>query len=311
VNIVFFGSPKTARICLERITRAGMDVGLVVTQPDRPSGRGKRLRASEVKLFAQEHGIPLLQSPRIRKDPDALALMQKIRPDLNVVVAYGQIIPAPIIYLPEFNSINLHFSLLPAYRGAAPVQWALMNGEEQTGLTIFELNEKMDEGPILSQQQVPVLPEENARELEDRLAEIGADLLVETIGGIRELVPRPQDHSRASYAPLIKKQDGRLDWNRPSRAVDCHVRAFQPWPSTYTFLAGKRIKILQGKLPESPLRTGGNPGQVHSVTAEGIDVVCGDGRVFRILRLQPENKPAMSAHAFSLGAGLQPGTCLD
>ncbi len=311
MNIAFFGSPQTACTSLERITRTGIDVRLIITQPDRPSGRGKRLRPSEVKLFALEHSIPLLQTPRIRKDPEALELLQKIRPDLNVVVAYGQIIPASIIYLPEFNSINLHFSLLPAYRGAAPVQWALMNGEEETGVTIFELNEKMDEGPILSQRRVPILPGENARELEDRLAETGADLLVETIGGIRNLEFEPQDHSRATHAPLIKKQDGRLDWSRPAPAVDCHVRAFQPWPSTYTFLGSKRIKILRGYVPETPYIPEGKPGQVQSVTAEGIDVLCGDGRVFRVLQLQPENKPAMSAHAFSLGADLHPGTSLD
>lgn len=311
MNIAFFGSPKTARTCLDRIVRAGIDVRLIITQPDRPSGRGKQLRPSEAKLFALEHGIPLLQSPRIRKDPDALELLQDTRPDLNVVVAYGQIIPASIIYLPEFQSINLHFSLLPAYRGAAPVQWALMNGEEETGLTIFELNEKMDEGPILSRLRVPILPGENAHELEDRLSDIGADLLVETIGSIRDLKPQPQDHSRATYAPLIKKQDGRLDWNRPAQAVDRHVRAFHPWPSTYTFLEGRRIKILRGCVPETPGRLEGKPGQVQSVTAAGIDIICGDGRVFRVLQLQPENKPAMSAHAFSLGAGLLPGIRLD
>ncbi len=307
MNIVFFGSPATARISLLKILEAGFDVRLVVTQPDRPAGRGKRLRPSEVKLCAQGHGIPLLQSRRIRKDPAALERLTEARPDLNVVVAYGQIIPASLIYLPQCNSINLHFSLLPAFRGAAPVQWALMRGEEETGITVFELNEKMDEGPILSRQCVAILPQENARELEDRLAGIGADLLVETIVRIRELKPEPQDHSLATYAPLIHKEDGRIDWSLPAAKIDNQVRAFTPWPSTFTYQGSRRLKILRGHVTESEGCPEGMPGRIQGVTPAGVDICCGDGRNYRVQELQPENKPAMSAHSFSLGAHLRPG----
>jgi methionyl-tRNA formyltransferase len=307
VNIAFFGSPSTARIVLESILRSGFNVPLIFTQPDRPAGRGKKTKTSAVKNFALEFNLPLLQPRRIRKDAEALDTLKRVRPDLNVVVAYGQIMPSSVIYLPEFNSVNLHFSLLPKYRGAAPVQWAIKNGADITGVTVFVLDEKMDEGPILSQEQVSIQPGENAQELEERLAHIGADLLVDTIRKIRELNPESQDHSLATYAPLIKKEDGRIDWNQSAAEIDRHVRAFWPWPSTFSFLEMKRIKILKGSVLPDESYPGQKPGRIVAVQTAGIDVCCGDGLIYRIERLQPENKPAMPAHAFSAGARLQPG----
>ncbi len=311
MNIVFFGSPSTARIALESILRSGFKVPLVITQPDRPAGRGKKIKTSAVKNCALEHGIPLLQPRRIRKDAEALESLKRVRPDLNVVVAYGQIMPSSVIYLPEFNSLNLHFSLLPEYRGAAPVQWAIKNGAEITGVTVFVLDEKMDEGPILSQKQVPILPGEDARELEERMAHIGAGLLVETIGKIHELIPKSQDHSRATYAPLIKKDDGRIDWTQSAVDIDRHVRAFCDWPSTFSFLGKKRIKILKGHVISEKNCPGCESGIIVAVQPSGIDVCCGDGIIYRIERLQPENKPAMSAQAFSVGARLQAGSAFQ
>ena len=307
MNIAFFGSPSTARIALESILRSGFNVPLIFTQPDRPAGRGKKTKTSAVKNFALEFNLPLLQPRRIRKDAEALDTLKRVRPDLNVVVAYGQIMPSSVIYLPEFNSVNLHFSLLPKYRGAAPVQWAIKNGADITGVTVFVLDEKMDEGPILSQEQVSIQPGENAQELEERLAHIGADLLVDTIRKIRELNPESQDHSLATYAPLIKKEDGRIDWNQSAAEIDRHVRAFWPWPSTFSFLEMKRIKILKGSVLPDESYPGQKPGRIVAVQTAGIDVCCGDGLIYRIERLQPENKPAMPAHAFSAGARLQPG----
>lgn len=307
MNIAFFGSPSTARIALESILRSGFNVPLVFTQPDRPAGRGKKTKTSAVKNFALEFNLPLLQPRRIRKDAEALDTLKRVKPDLNVVVAYGQIMPSSVIYLPEFNSVNLHFSLLPKYRGAAPVQWAIKNGADITGVTVFVLDEKMDEGPILSQEQVSIQPGENAQELEERLAHIGADLLVDTIRKIRELNPESQDHSLATYAPLIKKEDGRIDWNQSAAEIDRHVRAFCPWPSTFSFLEMKRIKILKGSVLPDESYPGQKPGRIVAVQTAGIDVCCGDGLIYRIERLQPENKPAMPAHAFSAGARLQPG----
>lgn len=301
----------TARLSLERLLEAGHRIPLVFTQPDRPAGRGKKLRASEVALFAREHGIPLLQPRRIRKDPDVQEALAAARPDLNVVVAYGQIIPSSLIYMPEFNSWNLHFSLLPAYRGAAPVQWAVLKGEKQTGVTIFELDEHMDEGPLLAQKTVPIHAGENAHHLEQRLADIGADFMVETVAGIKALKPSPQDHSRATYAPLLKKEDGRILWSRTAEEIECQVRAFVPWPSTFTSWDNRRLKILSGKALDTAAPAGGGPGEVTSVQPHGIDIRCGDGSLFRIQELQPENKPRMNAHAFSLGARIRPGDRLD
>ncbi len=311
MNIVFLGSPETARLCLERILNAGHIVQLAITQPDRPAGRGRRLRPSPVKRFSLERDIPVLQPGRIRRDPEVLKVLETSPPDINVVVAYGQIIPASIIYLPRFNSINLHFSLLPRYRGAAPVQWALLKGEIETGVTIFELNEKMDEGPILTQRPLPILPGENAHQLESRLADLGAELLVETIGRIHTLKAVAQDHDSASYAPLLKKEDGRIDWTGSAENIDRQVRAFQSWPSAFTFLNRQRIKILAGRWLEENRCLSGDPGEIQAAGPEGLDVCCGDGQIYRILKLQPENKPAMPAHSFALGARLNPGQRLN
>ncbi|MGD9347023.1 MAG: methionyl-tRNA formyltransferase [Candidatus Aminicenantes bacterium] len=311
MRVVFFGSPESAIPSLQKIMEDGHKVELIVTQPDRPSGRGKRLTASPVKRIALEKNIPVLQPGRIRKDPAALATLSEIMPDLNAVVAYGQIIPASIIYMPKHNSINLHFSLLPKYRGASPVQWAILNGESTTGLTIFKLNEKMDEGDILTQREIEILPRENAFELEKRLAREGADLLAETIDRIDTLKPMKQDHAQATYAPLIKKEDGLIDWKSEAISIDRKVRAFTPWPSAFTHFRGKRIKILDGKVDKAEPKPPIQPGAVCVSEKEGLHIRCGDGHIYIIERLQPENRKAMSAHAYSLGANIKPGDTFE
>ncbi len=307
MRIVFFGSPESAIPSLQKLLEAGHEIELIITQPDKPSGRGKKLAPSPVKRFALAKNVPVFQPVRIRKDPAALALLSEINPDLNVVVAYGQIIPDTIIYLPKYNSINLHFSLLPKYRGASPVQWAILNGETTTGLTIFELNEKMDEGDILTQREIEILPREKAFELEERLAQEGADLLMNTIHHIQTITPLKQEHGQATYAPLIKKEDGKIDWDCDAISVDRKVRAFTPWPSAFTYFRGKRIKILNGRAelgePVSPIK----PGEIYASMKEGISVICGDGNIYTIDHLQPENRKAMSAHSFSLGTNVKPG----
>jgi methionyl-tRNA formyltransferase len=307
MRIVFFGSPESAIPSLQRILEEGHTVGLIITQPDRPSGRGKKLTASPVKKFALERNIPIFQPQRIRKDPAALDKISEIDPDLNVVVAYGQIIPASIIYFPKYNSINLHFSLLPKYRGASPVQWAILNGERTTGLTIFELNEKMDEGDILTQREISILPKERAFELEERLAKEGADLLVMTIHQMDTLTPFKQDHAKATYAPLIKKEDGLIDWSDEAISVGRKVRAFSPWPSAFTYFRGKRLKILEGRTEKTEPASSVKPGEIYAVEKEGICVGCGDGHIYMINHLQPENRKSMNAHSFSLGANIKPG----
>lgn len=307
MKLVFFGSPETARLSLEKLLTAGHSVELVITQPDRPSGRGKKTAASPVKRFALEKGLPVLQPQRIRKEPEVLAALERIRPDLNVVVAFGQIMPAAIIYAPRLNTINLHFSLLPQYRGASPVQWAILGGDSLTGVTVFELDEKMDEGPILSLQELPLSQQETAQTLEHRLAVAGADLLIATIARIDSIEYKPQDHSQATYAPLIKKEDGKIDWQNSAQQIDRQVRAFFPWPSAFTFFQGKRIKIIKGKAEDAKPRSDGIPGRIEEIRKDGLVTCCGDSRIYRIQELQPENKKAMTAYAFSLGADVHPG----
>ncbi|TET26624.1 MAG: methionyl-tRNA formyltransferase [Candidatus Aminicenantes bacterium] len=306
MKIVFFGSPAIALVSLKRIIEEGHRIELVISQPDKPTGRGKKLIPTPLKRFAQDLNIPVYQPVKIRKDQIALEKIKKINPDLNVVVAYGQIIPSSIIFLPKYNSINVHFSLLPKYRGASPIQWALLNGERKTGVTIFELNERMDEGDILAKEEVDIHPEEGASELEARLAQKGADLLVKTIANISKIKPQKQDHSQATYAPRIKKEDGRIKWEKNAIFIERLVKAYTPWPSAYTFLADRRIKILKGK-KEAFKGQSSSPGEILEVKKRGIEVCCGDASVFLIENLQPENKKPMSAYSFSLGAKIRPG----
>lgn len=307
MKIVFFGSPDSAVYSLKIILEGGHRVELIITQPDKPAGRGKILAFSPVKHFAQTLNIPLYQPEKIRKDPVVLEKLKNIDPDINVVVAYGQIIPASLIYLPRYNSINLHFSLLPKYRGASPVHWSILNGEKSTGVSIFELNEKMDEGDILAKQKLEILPGEYAQELEVRLGEIGAELLCKTIDQIDSIPHIKQDHSQATFAPLLKKEDGRIDWTKSAIEIDRKIRAFTPWPSAYTFLDQKRIKIARGKAQDGKSH-GLSPGEMLGVNKTGIRVSCGQNSIYLIEELQPEGKKAMNAYAFTLGNHINPGT---
>ena len=307
MKIVFFGSPVLALPSLKKLLETDHSIDLIITQPDRPSGRGKKLMPCPVKKTALDLNIPYYQPLKIRKDEIALDKIKEIEPDLNVVVAYGQIIPSSIIYLPRYNSLNVHFSLLPKYRGASPVQKALLDGEAKTGITIFELNEKMDEGDILVQEEVNVFPDENAADLEARLAQKGADLLIKAIAQIDKLKHRKQDHSQATYAPKIRKEDGKIDWTKNSLYIERRVRAFTPWPSAYAFLKDIRIKIHRGRKIEKEAPPGSSAGEISGIKKEGIEVCCGEGSIYLIESLQPENRKRMDAYAFSLGAEIKPG----
>ena len=309
MRIVYFGSPGAAIPSLERLLQAGHSIELVITQPDKPAGRGKAPTPPPVKEAARRHGIPVLQPEKIRKDPEVLAALGKIAPDIIVVVAYGQIIPSTIIDLPQHKSVNVHFSLLPKYRGAAPVQWAILSGEEKTGVTIFELNERMDEGDILSQLETDIGPRENARELEDRLSRIGAELLVETLEKIDTLPHLRQDQTQATLAPRLHKDLGRIDWAKDAVSIDRMVRAFSLWPGAFTFFRGQRIIIHAGSLltvPASPPE----PGRIVEVRRKGPVVACGDGGAYLIERLQRENRKEMAAADFLRGTKIATGDCL-
>jgi methionyl-tRNA formyltransferase len=307
MRIVFFGSPASALPSLKKILDAGHRIELIISQPDKPKGRGKKLIPCPVKKMALDLNIPVFQPSRIKKDAEALDKLKDIQPDLNVVVAYGQIIPSSIIYLPKYNSLNVHFSLLPKYRGASPVQWALLNGEEKTGITIFELNEKMDEGDILTQEEAIILPDESAAELEARLAQTGAELLIKTISEIKKIKPVKQDHTLATFAPKLSKEDGRIDWTKDSLYIQRKLRAFNPWPSTYAFLGEKRIKIHKGKKIEGQALPSSSPGEILNIRKDGIQIGCGEKSLFLIERVQPENRNIMDAYAFSLGGRILPG----
>ena len=309
MRVVFFGSPPTALPALNGLLSAGHEIRLILTQPDKPAGRGKRLTPPAVKVFAQDHNLPYLQPERIRQDERVLEAIKEANPDINIVVAYGQIIPASIIYLPPLKSLNIHFSLLPKYRGAAPVQWAILNGERFTGVTIFQLTEKMDEGPILSQEVVPILPRENAHELETRMSHIGAQLLIRTLEKIGTLPLKEQDHSLATYAPKLTKEQGRIDWQEPAEVVDRKVRAFYGWPGAFTFLNGQRLEIISGQVTQG-LMPAARPGEVVQLDKSGIYVCSGQKTFYLIEKVKPEGRKEMSAYSFSLGGKVRVGTIL-
>lgn len=306
MKIVFFGSPACALPSLNKLLQFGHLVPLIICQPDKPSGRGKKLTPCPVKRFASERGIPVHQPERLKKDSRAISLISSLKPELAVVVAYGQIIPSSLLEIPPYGFINVHFSLLPRYRGASPVARAILNGDMTTGVTIIRLNEKMDEGDILAMEKVSIFPDETAGELEARLAEIGSEVLINTISNMDKITPRKQDHSKATYAPKINKEDGLIDWKEEASIIERKVRAFNPWPSAFTYFQGKRLKIISGRAilgknsPEKPA------GLILAVDKSGIMVCCGKGSVFLITSLQPENKKLMSAYSFSLGQKLKP-----
>jgi methionyl-tRNA formyltransferase len=314
MRIVFFGSPAAALPSFEALLSAGHEIALVVTQPDKPAGRGRRLTPSPVKARAEGHRIPVIAPARIRNDPEAAERIQAARPDVNIVVAYGQIIPHEIHSSPRYRSLNVHFSLLPRYRGAAPVQWTVLNGDAESGVTIIELNDRMDEGDILAQERVALEPRETAVALESRLAVLGGRLLVSTLARLDEALRTPQDHVQATLAPKIRKEDGFVSWADPAAAIDRKVLALAERPGVYTWLKGRRVNILRGRALEepegAPTRSGRNPGTVLSVGKTGLEVACGASTSYLIEELQPEGKGAMSSHAFSLGAHLSPGDVL-
>jgi len=314
MRIVFFGSPASALPSLEALLASGHAIELIVTQPDKPAGRGRRLTPSPVKAAALGRGLPVIEPARIRTDPAAAERIREAHPDVNVVVAYGQIIPHDIHFFPRYHSLNVHFSLLPKYRGAAPVQWAVLNGEAETGISIIELNDRMDEGDVLAQERLAIEPRETASALEARLAERGARLVVATLGRIDRADHAAQDHSQATLAPKFRKEDGLVTWADAADAIDRKVLALADRPGVFTRIKGRRVNIVRGRAAGSSACTGPRegppPGAVLSVGKAGLEIACGAATSYLIEELQPEGKTAMSAHAFSLGARISPGDIL-
>src|SRR5271169_1047249 len=250
--LVFCGTPRFAVPTLEALVAAGHSVPLVVTQPDRPRGRGMELAASPVKEAAIRLGIPLAQPAAIKNNAEFLALLEALHPDAIIVVGYGRIIPQWMIDLPRFGNLNLHASLLPKYRGAAPIQWAIANGESVTGVTTMRIDSGLDTGDILMQREIPILGDDTAETLGLKLAGIGADLMVETLRGLKNgsVRPTPQDHAQATLAPILKKEDGRMDFARGAEELFNRLRGFQPWPGAFTTFKGKTLQVRRAQ----PLR---------------------------------------------------------
>lgn len=303
MDLVFCGTPQFAVPTLEKLAESGFRVRLVLTQPDRPRGRGQKPAASPVKLRAQALGLPVIEPEKIKVNDALRAQLESLKPAAIVIVGYGRIVPPWMLSLAlaPHGNINLHASLLPKYRGAAPIQWAIANGELATGVTTMRINEGLDTGDILLQKETPIEPDDTAVTLAPRLAAIGADLMVETLRGLeaRSIEPRPQDHSRATLAPLLKKEDGRIDFARTAQEIANRLRGFQPWPGAYTTLHGKQLSVTAAK----PIAQGAPPLQpgMLSVDGERLLVGCGNATALELLELQPEGRKRMPARDFIHG----------
>ncbi|MEO8500064.1 MAG: methionyl-tRNA formyltransferase [Vicinamibacteria bacterium] len=307
MKIVFLGTGEFAVPSLEAAHKAGHSIALVVSQPDRPQGRGLTLRPTAVKAAAERLGLPVFQPEKLRLDPDRVVVL---RADALVVVAYGQILRENILECARLGALNVHASLLPKYRGAAPIQWAIANGETHTGVTTMQLDRGMDTGPILLQEGCDVGPEDTAATLEPRLATLGASLLVQTLEGLAAgtLTPRAQDEATATKAPLIRKSDGVIDFEPSAAEISNRLRGFFPWPGLQFQHEGRAVKVLAA-LPRQAHRSASiSAGEILSVSRDGVDVACGAGSALRLLRVQPESRAAMTAFDFANGAKLRPGS---
>lgn len=303
MRLVFFGTSEFAVPSLEALLGAGYQVMAVITQPDRPAGRGWEPAAPPVKQAAEKLGLPVRQPERLR-DAEFIEWLGQLKPEAGVLVAYGKIIPQAIIDIPPYGIINLHASLLPKYRGAAPIEWAIANGETRTGVTTIRIDAGLDTGDILLQRETPIGPEETAVELRQRLSRMGAELVLETLAGLRagQIVPRPQDHAQATLAPMLRKEDGRIDWSLSAQQIANRVRAFVPWPGAYSWLRGKLLRIWRARACEEALP--GPPGALHA-QRDRLLACCGGGTALEILELQLEGRKRMPAADFLRGFHLE------
>jgi methionyl-tRNA formyltransferase len=300
MRIVFMGTPEFAVPSLKRMHEAGHDIALVVTQPDRPAGRGRSLRSPPVKVTATELGLPLEQHETVNTD-EFLARLRALSPDVIVVAAFGQILREDILECPPLGSINVHASILPRFRGVAPINWVIMKGESETGVTTMFMAKKVDAGEIILTRKTPIGDNETAGELYDRLAALGADLLIETLELVEKgAAPRmAQDPELVTYARKLKKSDGEMNWSADAVRVFDHVRGTTPWPGAFTHYRGKVLRVLEATLGESA-GCRGEPGEILTIDESGIEVAVGTGSI-RLTRLQPEGKGSMDAGAFVRG----------
>jgi len=302
--IVFMGTPEIAAATLESLFESHDLLVGVVTQPDRPSGRGQRPLRSPVRKLAEAHGVPVIAPEKIRA-PEVLETLRVWRPQIIVVVAYGRILPKTILDLPPYGCLNVHYSLLPKYRGAAPAAWTIINGEEQGGVTTMKLVEKMDAGAIYLQEPLPLAPDETTGSLQKKLTPIGSRLLAETLGRLKEgsLIPREQDGSQASLAPMLKKEDGLIDWRRAAVEIERRVRGFDPWPGSFTYLNGRLLKVHRTMIISE---NRGEPGEIIRADSGGFWVATSAG-IIGLEEVQLENKKKLPGTEFIKGARIRAG----
>ena len=301
MRVLFMGTPEFAAASLRALTEAGHTVCGVFTQPDRPKNRGHKLTASPVKEYALSRGLPVVQ-PLTLRDPDTLERIRTLAPELVVVAAYGKILPEAVLQIPLYGCVNVHSSLLPAYRGAAPVNWAILRGETRTGVTIMYMAKELDAGDIILQRQTEIGPQEDALSLTNRLAVIGAEALLQAVSAIAAgTAPRfAQDPERVTYAPLLSKDLSPVDWTRSAREIHCQIRGLYPWPcATTDAIGGETLKLFASEVTGE--KTGLPPGTVTDTGKDGIGVACGDGTVLRVTELQARGKKRMSAASYLLG----------
>lgn len=302
MKIVFFGTPEFAVPSLKILLDSEHEVIAVVTQPDRQSGRGRRFHPCPVKAAAEEAGLEVLQPRRVR-EPEFIEQLKQLAPSVMIVVAYGQILPPEIVRMPEFGCVNVHASLLPKYRGAAPINWALIKGEEKTGVMTMLMDEGIDTGPVLLKEETKITPEDTAGSLSKRLSETGAARLIPTLKGLEKgsLKPTPQE-GEPSYAPVMKKSDGLIRWSLAAEEICNFIRGMNPWPGAYSFIGEERFKILMA----FPVEGEGAAGLIESVTKDELLVGTGRGRI-SITGIQPSGKPVMEIRAFLQGRKLVKG----
>lgn len=308
MKIVFMGTPDFSVETLKQILAAGHEVSLVVTQPDRPRGRGKKPSFSPVKEYALEQNIPCFQPEKIR-DESCMEILQKEQADIFVVVAFGQILPQRILDIPKYGCMNVHASLLPKYRGAAPIQWSVINGDAETGVTTMRMDAGMDTGDILLQERIAIAPDETGGSLFDKLAVAGGALCVKTLSRIADgnMESIPQDHEAATYTRMISKQDGEIDFTLPAQRIECLIRGMNPWPSAYTHIGNKMLKIWEAEVVAN--KDSHKPGEIFDVIKDAFCVAAGEGAL-KILSLQLEGKKRMNTADFLRGYSLENGDCL-
>lgn len=312
MRVVFMGTPDFSVGTLKALAAAGHEIAGVVSQPDKPKGRGKNLQPTPVKEAAMELGLPVYQPKKVR-DPEFLEVLKELNPEMIVVVAFGQLIPKSILELAPYGCINVHASLLPKYRGAAPIQWAVIDGEPETGVTIMRMDEGLDTGDMISKVTVPVSADETGGSLFDKLSEAGAKLLVETLPSLEAgtaVFEKQPEESPTAYAGMIKKSMGDLDWNRPAEELERLIRGLNPWPSAYTKLDGKTLKIWKAQvLEEKEEEEKQMPGTILSTDQQEFKVKTGKG-ILKITELQLEGKKRMDTSSFLRGYHLEGGKVL-